>query len=110
MGEDSVDGPMETDQLKEEKKSTRHADTVLCLDGGGIRGLILVQLLTAIEKAAGKKIVDLFDWIAGTSTGGILALGLIHGKAICDKIKQNESEVGKDMLLVLCYFYTLNIC
>ena len=81
MGEDTVDAPMETEDLQDkEKMPERHADTILCLDGGGIRGLILVQLLAAIEKAAGRKIVDLFDWIAGTSTGGILGLGLIHGK------------------------------
>lgn len=79
-GTDTVDGvAMETDQ--EDKKPERAVDTILGLDGGGIRGLILVQLLLAIEKAAGgKKIVDMFDWIAGTSTGGILALGLVHGE------------------------------
>ena len=52
---------------------------VLSLDGGGIRGLILTQLLLAIEKAADQPIRNLFDWIAGTSTGGILALGIVHG-------------------------------
>ena len=53
---------------------------VLSLDGGGIRGLVLIQLLLAIEKAAGQPIRSLFDWIAGTSTGGILALAIVHGK------------------------------
>ena len=53
---------------------------VLCLDGGGIRGLILIQLLLAIEKATGCAIKDCFDWIAGTSTGGILALALVYSE------------------------------
>lgn len=44
---------------------------LLSLDGGGIRGLILVVILMEIEKALGKPIVKCFDWIAGTSTGGI---------------------------------------
>ncbi|KAH3860848.1 hypothetical protein DPMN_023771 [Dreissena polymorpha] len=51
-------------------------DRVLCLDGGGIRGIIILEILEAIEKEAGKPIKDLFDWIGGTSTGGIIALGI----------------------------------
>jgi len=49
---------------------------VLCLDGGGIRGLVLIQILAALEEAAGVPMKDLFDWVGGTSTGGILALGI----------------------------------
>lgn len=52
------------------------------MDGGGIRGLVLIQLLLAIEKAAGRPIREIFDWIAGTSTGGILALAIVHGEHI----------------------------
>ncbi|KAM9324078.1 85/88 kDa calcium-independent phospholipase A2 [Gastrophryne carolinensis] len=58
----------------------RMRDKLLCLDGGGIRGLVLIQLLIAIEKTAGRPIRELFDWISGTSTGGILALAVVHGK------------------------------
>ena len=50
------------------------------MDGGGIRGLVLIQLLIALEKAIGQPIRTCFDWIGGTSTGGILALALVHGK------------------------------
>lgn len=53
---------------------------VLCLDGGGIKGLVLIQLLSALQEAAGRPILHLFDWIAGTSTGGILALALAMGE------------------------------
>lgn len=49
---------------------------VLSIDGGGIRGVIPATLLVEIEKETGKAIVDLFDLIVGTSTGGILACGL----------------------------------
>ncbi|XP_078387742.1 85/88 kDa calcium-independent phospholipase A2 isoform X2 [Cetorhinus maximus] len=57
-------------------------DRLLCLDGGGIRGLVLIQLLIAIEQTAGQPIRELFDWISGTSTGGILALAIVHGKSM----------------------------
>lgn len=49
---------------------------VLSIDGGGIRGIIPAKILAEIEKRTGKQIFELFDLIAGTSTGGILALGL----------------------------------
>jgi patatin-like phospholipase/acyl hydrolase len=49
---------------------------VLSIDGGGIRGIIPALVLNVIERATGKPICQLFDLIAGTSTGGILALGL----------------------------------
>lgn len=50
------------------------------MDGGGIRGLILIQLLLALEEFTKQPIVRLFDWIAGTSTGGILTLAIAHGE------------------------------
>lgn len=49
---------------------------VLSIDGGGIRGLIPALVLQRIEEETGTPTADLFDLIAGTSTGGILALGL----------------------------------
>lgn len=55
---------------------------LLCMDGGGIRGLVLVQILLEIEKLSQTPIHHLFDWVAGTSTGGILALGLGSGKSM----------------------------
>lgn len=50
---------------------------VLSIDGGGIRGLIPATVLSAIEERTKARTADLFDLIAGTSTGGILALGLV---------------------------------
>jgi patatin-like phospholipase/acyl hydrolase len=46
---------------------------VLAIDGGGIRGLIPALVLTELERRAGRRIFEMFDLIAGTSTGGILA-------------------------------------
>ena len=50
---------------------------ILSIDGGGIRGVIPATILSEIEQRTGARISDLFDLIAGTSTGGILALGLV---------------------------------
>jgi predicted acylesterase/phospholipase RssA len=49
---------------------------ILSIDGGGIRGIIPALVLAEIEQRTGRPIARLFDLIAGTSTGGILALGL----------------------------------
>uniref|UniRef100_A0A8C3FXU3 phospholipase A2 n=1 Tax=Cyclopterus lumpus TaxID=8103 RepID=A0A8C3FXU3_CYCLU len=57
-------------------------DRLLCLDGGGIKGLVLIQMLIALEREAGRPTRELFDWVAGTSTGGILALAIVHGKSM----------------------------
>src|ERR671917_1602248 len=49
---------------------------VLCIDGGGIRGLIPALVLAEIERRTGRRIAEMVDLVAGTSTGGILACGL----------------------------------
>src|SRR3954449_5681989 len=53
---------------------------VLALDGDGIRGIIPARVLQEIEARIRRPIAQLFDVIAGTSTGGILALGLTQLK------------------------------
>lgn len=55
---------------------------ILFLDGGGMRGLIQIEILEQLEKKTGRKITELFDWIVGTSTGGIVALSLVYGKRL----------------------------
>jgi len=51
---------------------------ILSLDGGGIKGAFTASVLTEIESEIGGPIGDYFDLIAGTSTGGILALGVAY--------------------------------
>jgi patatin-like phospholipase/acyl hydrolase len=49
---------------------------ILALDGGGLKGTFTASALATWEKQTNLRIVDHFDLIAGTSTGGILAIGL----------------------------------
>lgn len=72
-GYTEVDGP---------ERGCKKMERLLCLDGGGIKGLVLIQLLIALEKGSGRPIRELFDWVSGTSTGGILALAIVHGKSM----------------------------
>lgn len=49
---------------------------ILSLDGGGIKGLFSAALLAAVEDDLKVRVIDHFDLIAGTSTGGIIAIAL----------------------------------
>jgi hypothetical protein len=62
---------------------------ILALDGGGIRGILTLQILRGIEgliqKRSGKpncKLSDCFDLIGGTSTGAVIATGLALGRSV----------------------------
>ena len=67
-------------QLHEMTLFQKAGSRMLFLDGGGIRGLVQLEILSQIEEKTGRKIIELFDWIVGTSTGGIIALGLVYGE------------------------------
>lgn len=69
-------------QLQEMMLFQKAGSRVLCLDGGGIKGLIQLEILSQLEIKTGRRVTELFDWIVGTSTGGIIALGLVYGKAL----------------------------
>lgn len=58
--------------INEKKDETPYM--ILSLDGGGIRGVMVANILADIEKVTGKKVFELFDVIAGTSTGGLIAI------------------------------------
>ena len=52
---------------------------ILSIDGGGIKGLYSASILASFENKTGKNITDHFDMICGTSTGGLIAIGLATG-------------------------------
>jgi hypothetical protein len=55
---------------------------LLALDGGGIRGVLSLGILGAIEKVVGQPLGEYFDYIGGTSTGAIIAAGLAKGLSV----------------------------
>lgn len=57
-------------------ENTHNRFQILSLDGGGIKGVFSAGVLAAIEEDLNIKVTDHFDLIAGTSTGGIIAIGL----------------------------------
>ena len=72
---------------------------VLCIDGGGMRGLYTAALLdNLIKRVRGGQTADAgkaFDLIVGTSTGGILAAGLAHGVPLENIIELYRQEGPK---------------
>jgi patatin-like phospholipase/acyl hydrolase len=79
---------------------------ILALDGGGIRGMITVEILSKIEevlraaqpedKRDSFALADYFDFVAGTSTGAILAACISLGMPV-SKIRKFYEDSGKDM-------------
>jgi hypothetical protein len=82
---------------------------ILALDGGGIRGILTVEILAQIERLLREKLgkddnfvlADYFDFIAGTSTGGIIAACLAWGMTV-DKIRRFYLENGREMFDKAC--------
>jgi patatin-like phospholipase/acyl hydrolase len=68
---------------------------VLAIDGGGIRGLIPAIVLAELERRSGRRVFELFDLIAGTSTGGILACALCAPEPLpADEVAAIYEEEG----------------
>ncbi|MES9937207.1 MAG: CBASS cGAMP-activated phospholipase [Sedimenticola sp.] len=66
--------------MNEEGENNSSRRRILCIDGGGILGAYPAAFLAALEEQLeGRSIGSHFDLIAGTSTGGIIAIGLAMG-------------------------------
>ena len=67
-----------------EAKRTRR---ILSIDGGGLKGTMPAAFLAQIEETTQQRIVDHFDLVVGTSTGGIIALGIGLGIPCADILR-----------------------
>lgn len=77
---------------------------LLSLDGGGIRGVITLEVLQRLETMLAEQhgvqdgfvLADYFDYIAGTSTGAVIAAGLAKGMRV-SQLLDLYVERGEDM-------------
>lgn len=77
---------------------------ILALDGGGIRGVVTLGVLDALERELKEKLgggddfrlCEFFDYIGGTSTGAIIAAGLARGMSSSELLSFYE-DVGAQM-------------
>lgn len=67
--------PEATDRTSESEERWNRFQ-ILSLDGGGFKGLFSAAVLAKLEEKSGHRIIDHFDLITGTSTGGLIAIGL----------------------------------
>lgn len=82
---------------------------ILAIDGGGMRGIIPALLLDALESRVRRPMAQVFDLVAGTSTGGIIALALskpdpagrpqYSPAAICDLYREEGGRIFHRPLL-----------
>jgi patatin-like phospholipase/acyl hydrolase len=69
---------------------------ILSIDGGGIRGIIPASTLVALEAQLGKPVRECFDFLAGTSTGALIAAAAAAGvpaTRILDVYVQRAGEI-----------------
>ncbi|CRL07781.1 CLUMA_CG020735, isoform A [Clunio marinus] len=80
---------------------------VLSVDGGGIRGIVVIELIKRLEEITNKKLFQLFDFICGVSTGSIFICGLVaeprtlmEGKDLYKEVARKVFEVSSTLNVI----------
>ncbi|XP_045762444.1 calcium-independent phospholipase A2-gamma-like [Maniola jurtina] len=70
---------------------------ILSIDGGGIRGIIAIEILRHLERLTGRSVQDMFDYIIGVSTGAIIAAVIASGAGNLDTANHMYHTLSKQM-------------
>lgn len=87
------------------KQNNRKLTRILCIDGGGIKGILPGKVLVALEQKLryktnqDVKVAEYFDFVAGTSTGGILTCALLTPDQRNPKRPEYSAEEAVDLYL-----------
>ncbi|WP_257008130.1 CBASS cGAMP-activated phospholipase [Bacillus sp. FJAT-45350] len=71
---------------------------MLCIDGGGIRGVFALAILEALEEEFQCPIGELFDVVAGTSTGSVIAASICLNRKMSD-VHESYTTYGKKIFV-----------
>lgn len=77
-------------------RSSSKTVRILSIDGGGMKGVIPLEVLKRIEAVTNKKICDIFDYVIGTSTGAIIAAAVgtgMEAESIAQKYIQDGPKI-----------------
>ncbi|KAL9653872.1 hypothetical protein ABK040_012932 [Willaertia magna] len=103
---ETIKQSISTDFISLRKEKKGDVVKVLSLDGGGMRGLVLVEQLIEIERKSGKRIQEMFDIVCGTSTGGIIATMIQNGFSM-EEIRDRYMQLGFEVFNLNTKYKTL---
>ncbi|XP_074034206.1 calcium-independent phospholipase A2-gamma [Leptinotarsa decemlineata] len=70
---------------------------VLSIDGGGVRGILVIEMLRKLEELSGKPIYEMFDFICGVSTGAIIAALLVLKQKSLNEIAEIYKTISTEI-------------
>ncbi len=88
---------------------------ILSIDGGAMHGLSSLEVLKEMEKEAGRPVSELFDFVAGTSTGAIIGTALLvpgeagKPKYTVDEVISAYKDLGRDIFSAPAYHKILTL-
>ena len=76
---------------------------ILAIDGGGVRGVIPAVALAELERSVGGRVRDHFDFVAGTSTGALIAAAVaagVPGERIVEMYVERAPELFRKVPII----------